>query len=290
VGRISEGVDELAAAVQGARELFGPTSVAVCYFASNLAGQRLQLRQLEAAQENIRESLAACAIAPGRESTVYAITQHLGASIGLAARQPQAALKEFDAAIAVYTRAGKGMEGRLRDAQAERALALAMMGDPTGARRVLDELLAAQPDDKARAEYTHIRGTIEHIAKRYPEAVALQEQALRQIKEGPTADHARARFLALSGLSRLEAGDIDAAETDLKRALDLASSLRLQPDPLRADAQVGLARVHLRRSRPSHALQLLEEADGFWSNFDPANPAARETAKWHEVARNTVDL
>jgi hypothetical protein len=35
---------------------------------------------------------------------------------------------------------------------------------------------------------------------------------------------------------------------------------------------------------------LLEEADGFWSNFDPANPAARETAKWHEVARNTVDL
>jgi hypothetical protein len=44
VGRIAEGVDELAAVVAGARELFGPTSVAVCYFASNLAGQRLVLR------------------------------------------------------------------------------------------------------------------------------------------------------------------------------------------------------------------------------------------------------
>lgn len=290
VGRISEGADELAAAVQGARELFGPTSVAVCYFASNLAGQRLQLRQLQAARENIKESLAACAVAPGRESTVYAITQHLGASIELAARKPQAALQDFDAAIAVYVRAGKGMEGRMRDAQAERALALAMMGDTAGARRVLDELLAAQPDDKERAEYTHIRGTIEHLAKRYPEAVALQEQALSQIKEGPTADHARARFLALSGLSRLEAGDVDAAETDLQRALDLASTLRLQPDPLRAEAQVGLARAHLKHSRPSHALQLLKDADQFWRNFDPENPAARETGKWHEVARNTVDL
>jgi hypothetical protein len=64
----------------------------------------------------------------------------------------------------------------------------------------------------------------------------------------------------------------------------------LQPDPLRAEAQVGLARVHLKHSRPSHALQLLRDADQFWRDFDPENPAAHETGKWHEVARNTVDL
>jgi hypothetical protein len=60
--------------------------------------------------------------------------------------------------------------------------------------------------------------------------------------------------------------------------------LRLQPDPLRADAQVGLARVHLKHSRPSHALQLLKEADGFWSVFDPENPAARETQRLMSIA------
>jgi serine/threonine-protein kinase len=284
VGRIAEGVDELAAVVAGARELFGPTSVAVCYFASNLAGQRLVLRQLKAARENIKESLAACAIAPGRDSMVYAITQDLGASIELAARRPQTAILEFDAALATFSRAGKGAEGRAGDGKAERALALAMTGDPTAARREFDALLAAQPDYSSKPEFTHIRGTIEHLAGRYAEAIALQQQALSQIKESPTADHTRARFLAQLGLSRVESGDIDAAATELQRALDLSKSLGLHPDPLQADVRVGLARMHLKRSQPAHALQLLQEADGFWRDFDAENPAARETARWLGVA------
>ena len=285
-GRVSEGIQELAQAVQGARELFGPTSVAVCYFASNLAGQRLHLRQLQAARENIRESLGACATAPGRESTVYAITQHLGGSIELAARRPQAALQDLDAAIAVYRNAGQGVEARLRDAQAERALALAMTGDIPGARREFHTLLAVRSDDARRAEYTHIRGIIEHIAARYADAVALQEEALGQIKDGPTADHARARFILQSGLSRQMSGDIDAAEAELKRALELAKTLGLQADPLQADAQVGLARVHLRRSQPALAVPLLEAADSFWRDFDPGNAAARESAQLLAQARN----
>jgi len=284
VGRIAEGVDELAAVLAGARELFGPTSVAVCYFASNLAGQRLLLRQLKAARDNIKESLAACAIAPGRDSMVYAITQDLGASIELAARRPQQAIQDFDAALAAFALAGKGAEGRTGDGKAERALALAMTGDPIAARREFDALLATQPDYSSKAEFTHIRGTIEHLAGRYPDAIALQQQALSQIKESPTADHTRARFLAQSGLSRVESGDFAAAEAELQRALELSKSLGLHPDPLQADARVGLARVHLKRSQPAHALQLLQEADGFWRDFDPENPAARETARWLRVA------
>jgi serine/threonine-protein kinase len=285
VGRVAEGVEELAAVVAGARELFGPTSVAVCYFASNLAGQRLLLRQLQAARENIKESLAACAIAPGRESIVYGISQDLGASIELAARRPQQALQDFDAALATFARAGKGAEGRIGDAKAERALALAMTGDLTGARREFDALLASQPEYSSKAEFTHLRGVIEHVAGRYADAIALQQQALTQIKESPTADHTRARLLAHSGLSRVESGDLDAAVAELQRALDLSKSLGLHPDPLQADARVGLARVHLKRSQPAHALQLLQEADGFWRDFDPENPAARETARWLGVAQ-----
>jgi tetratricopeptide (TPR) repeat protein len=284
VGRIAEGVDELAAVLAGARELFGPTSVAVCYFASNLAGQRLLLRQLKAARDNIKESLAACAIAPGRDSMVYAITQDLGASIELAARRPQQAIQDFDAALATFALAGKGAEGRTGDGKAGRALALAMTGDPIAARREFDALLATQPDYSSKAEFTHIRGTIEHLAGRYPDAIALQQQALSQIKESPTADHTRARFLAQSGLSRVESGDFAAAEAELQRALELSKSLGLHPDPLQADARVALARVHLKRSQPAHALQLLQEADGFWRDFDPENPAARETARWLRVA------
>lgn len=275
VGRISEAVEELTAVVAGARELFGHDSVAVCYFASNLAGQRLQLRQLKAARENIRESLTACAKAPGRDSMTYAITQALGGSIELAARKPQDALREFDAALAVFTKAGKSAEGRKGDVQAERSLALAMAGDVTGARRELDALIAARPDDAGKVEYTHIRGIIEHLAGRYTEAIALQQRALSGIKEGPTADYVRARFLTQLGLSRVEAGDIDMAEADLKRALDLTKTLGLHPDPLQADARVGLARVHLKRAQPEAARPLLEEAHRFWREFDPENPSAR---------------
>ncbi len=283
-GRISEGIDELARAVQGARELFGPTSVAVCYFASNLAAQRLHLRQLKPALENIGESLAACAVAPGRDSLTYTITQHLGAALKLAARKPQAALEDFNVATVAYVRAGEAAAVRLRDARAERALALAMTGDVTGARRELDALIAAQPADSAKAEYTYIRGAIEHLAGRYTEAVALQQQALSQIKEGPTAEHARTKYLVQSGLSRVASGDVDAAEKDLQRALELAKTLGLQLDPMQADARVGLARVHLRRSQPALALPLLEEAEQFWRGFDPENPGARETARWLKAA------
>jgi tetratricopeptide (TPR) repeat protein len=159
-----------------------------------------------------------------------------------------------------------------------------MTGDPIAARREFDALLATQPDYSSKAEFTHIRGTIEHLAGRYPDAIALQQQALSQIKESPTADHTRARFLAQSGLSRVESGDFAAAEAELQRALELSKSLGLHPDPLQADARVGLARVHLKRSQPAHALQLLQEADGFWRDFDPENPAARETARWLRVA------
>jgi hypothetical protein len=69
-----------------------------------------------------------------------------------------------------------------------------------------------------------------------------------------------------------------------QHALELAKSLGLHPDPLQADARVGLARVHLKHSQPAHAVQLLQEADAFWRDFDPENSAARETARWLAVA------
>jgi tetratricopeptide (TPR) repeat protein len=241
-GRVAEGVDVLAEALQGARQLFGPTSVAVCFFASNLAGQRLQLRQLQVAQENVEESLRACASAPGRESMPYAMTQHLEASIALAARRPEAALESFAAAIEAFKRAGKAAESRLLDARAERALALAMTGDVAGASREIEAVIETQPVDAVKFEYTHIRGTIEHVSGRYAHALALQRQALEQIPEGPTADYARARVLMQLGLSQLQAGDAGARET-LERALQLATKLGLHPDPMQADARVGLGRM-----------------------------------------------
>jgi eukaryotic-like serine/threonine-protein kinase len=247
-GRVAEGVEVLADALQGARELFGPTSVAVCFFASNLANQRLQMRQLQAAQENVTESLQACAAAPGRESMPYAATQHIEASIALAARRPQAAVQSFTAAMEAFRRAGKGAEGRLLDARAEYALALAMTGDLTGARREIDGVVATQSVNGAKSAYTHISGAIEHRAGRYAQALALQQQAMQQITEGPAADYERVGVLVQLGLSQVEVGEAAAGET-LQRALELAAKLGLHPDPVQADARAALERLG-RAKRP----------------------------------------
>ena len=115
-----------------------------------------------------------------------------------------------------------------------------MTGDVAGARREIDAVVK-QSGDAVKSEYTHIRGTIEHLSGRYAEALALQQTALEQITEGPAAEYARARVLIQLGLSQLKAGDAGARDT-LERALQLATKLGLHPDPLQADARAALGR------------------------------------------------
>jgi tetratricopeptide (TPR) repeat protein len=170
----------------------------------------------------------------------YAMTQHLEASIALAARRPEAALESFAAAIEAFKRAGKAAESRLLDARAERALALAMTGDVAAARREIEGVLT-QSGDAVKFEYTHMRGTIEHLSGRYAAALALQQKALEQIAEGPVADYARARVLMQLGLSQFKAGDAGARET-LERALQLATKLGMHADPMQAEARAALGR------------------------------------------------
>ena len=278
-GKVAEGIEVLAEALQGARELFGPTSVAVCFFASNLANQRLQMRQLQAAQENVAESLRACAVAPGKESMPYAITQQLEGAILLAARKPREALERFDAVAEVFARAGKGAESRLLDTQAERALALAMTGDLTGAHKQIDAVMATQPGEDVKPEYAYVNGTIEYLSGRYEAAIALQQQGLRDLADGPMADYTRTRMLAQLGLAQMAAGQSGAGET-LEQALQLATKLGLHPDPVQADAQLALGRLYLQRSQPAAALPFLQSADEFWRGFAPENRAASDAARW----------
>src|SRR5688572_32393795 len=115
-----------------------------------------------------------------------------------------------------------------------------MTGDVAGARREIDAVVK-QSGDAVKSEYTHIRGTIEHLAGQYAAALALQQKALEQIAEGPVADYARARVLMQLGLSQSKAGDAGARET-LERALQLATRLGLHPDPMQADARAALGR------------------------------------------------
>ena len=98
-----------------------------------------------------------------------------------------------------------------------------------------------QSGEAVKFEYTHIRGTIEHLSGQYIAALALQQKALEQIAEGPAADYARVRVLIQLGLSQSETRDAGARAT-LERALQLATKLGLHPDPMQAEARAALGR------------------------------------------------
>jgi eukaryotic-like serine/threonine-protein kinase len=275
-GKPHEGIAVQSDALAGARQLFGPTSVAVCYFASNLAGRRLQVRQLAAGLKDAEESLRACAVAPGPASMPYAQTEQLQGALYLAARDPQRAIESLERAAKTFEGAGPAGKEKLFDVQAERAVALALSGRIAEAEKILAGLAA----DPKRFQFTHFRGIVKHCARKYREAVELHAQALQQIPESPTAGFDRSRVLSHLGLAALEAGNLSDAEMQLRQSMQLATELGLHDDPLQADVWTGVARLHLVRSQPALAVPLLERADAFWRGFDADNPRAGETAQW----------
>ena len=70
------------------------------------------------------------------------------------------------------------------------------------------------------------------------------------------------------------------AATILEQALSVSRRAQVRANPDRADALVGLGRVKMAAGRLPEALALLQEADGFWREFDHANRWAGEAAFW----------
>jgi serine/threonine-protein kinase len=85
-------------------------------------------------------------------------------------------------------------------------------------------------------------------------------------------------------LTLLALGKNDDAEPHLRFALAATDDGLLVPGPLRAEAQVGLARLLLARGESRAAVELAARADAFWREFDPANRWAGEAAYWYALA------
>ncbi len=109
------------------------------------------------------------------------------------------------------------------------------------------------------------------------------------MRNGQPADLERINVLTEIGLNLHElARPVDAA-TFLEQALSLSRRTQVRANPDRADALVGLGRVKMAAGRLPEALALLQEADGFWREFDHANRSAGETALWlRRAARQPI--
>jgi eukaryotic-like serine/threonine-protein kinase len=286
VGRLNDGIDHIRQALQDAAEVFGPSSLHIGYYATNLAARQLEVGDLDGALRSIDRGLEVSAVNPGQNSGLHAFAQHLRGQILLAARRGPAALAQLDAAIDELGRTKERANQRLADARSERALALAYTGRIAQAATDLADVGTAP-------SHLRIRGIVQRFAGHHASALDSQRQALTGVRPGPGSERTRSLILTEIGLDLLEQDRVDGADAALSEALALSRAREHRPWPGHADILLGLGRVRLAQRRLSEAVDLLTEADGFWRRFDPDSRWTGEAALWlgraYEAAGRPAD-
>jgi tetratricopeptide (TPR) repeat protein len=82
------------------------------------------------------------------------------------------------------------------------------------------------------------------------------------------------------GLNQLGLGEPQRALASLEEARRLEAGFTPAVTPLRADILVGLGRARLALGDATAALEVLQQADDFWLEFDARNRWAGEAAYW----------
>jgi serine/threonine-protein kinase len=287
-GRLEEGIEHQAGALRDAADVLGESSLAVGFFASNLANLRLDAGDLRQALQDLDQSLGALAKAPGRESAPYAITLGRRGSILLAARRPEAAIVPLNEASGQLNRLLGGTNERTSVVRVERALALGYSGKTSEGLRELDALAKDRGTSPPTQRAMYVRGVLERLAGNHDAAMRVQQEALSSIEPGALADRTRMDVLTEIGLNHVGMGNHARAISPLEEAVALSRRLQPFPTPARADALVGLGRATMEVGRPADALPMLEEASRFWTGFDPASSWAREAAVWLDRCRTAA--
>ncbi len=126
--------------------------------------------------------------------------------------------------------------------------------------------------------WLNVKGTVARLAGDYERDLPAPSGARRRSPRtsGRNAANSPAVELGLDQSTCV----IREAEEAFEKALALIDTNQSQTSPSRADALVGLARVHLQRREPARALPLAEEAEAYWRGVTPECRSAGEAAYW----------
>ena len=279
-GKLEEGIAHQAGVLADAIEVFGASSVAVGFFASNLAGLRLDAGDLGPALANADQALGVMASVPGLDSVPYAVTLGVRGSILLAARQADEALPPLTRAVEQLDRLRGASHDSTRAVRLERTRAVGYKGNVRDALRDMEALATPVETSAARDRPLHLRGVLDRLNGNPSNALRVQQEALASIAPGRRAERTRMEVLTEIGLNHVELGNHDQAISTLTEALALFKVLQVHQTPARADALVGLGRATMGQGDNAGALSFLEEAHRFWSGFDADNRWAGEAALW----------
>ena len=204
----------------------------------------------------------------------------LGSAL-LAARSSGEAAERLEEAVRLSVASKSALDAL--HARGSLGLALAYLGRFDEAERQLRQTIDESGRASARANHLAMRnlGTLLRLQGRYVEALQWLEKsnAASAIQPGHRGDHAHG--LLEAALSRLELGELDAAQQLFARAETLFNDVQQQrTTPARADLLVGMARLQLQRHEYARAMQSAQHADLFWRDFDPESRWAGEGALW----------
>jgi serine/threonine protein kinase/Tfp pilus assembly protein PilF len=286
-GRLQEGIRHLETALRDATEVFGPMSTSVGFLASNTARYQVGLGDLKGALENFNRTLEIHARDAQRNSFTYLSPLTARGITLIAARRSDEALRNLNEASQGLTQLFGAEHEETLIAEFHRALALAFTGEVEASQRAFAPVLQQYRTTYKDPVYLPARvfvyaGTALRLAGDPAAALAYQNEALGAIVPGaPYADRLRVPALTELGLTYLDLGQPERALGALEEALSLRE--KQQPaalTPAHVDILVGLGRASLALGGITRALDLLQEADAFWREFDADNRWAGEAAFW----------
>jgi eukaryotic-like serine/threonine-protein kinase len=281
-GDLPGGLKVLVQVVDDASAVFGPDSIAVGFFASNLARWQSEAGQIKAGLASIERSLRALAKAPGAESPAYATSRDRRATLLLAARRAREAADEWLLSSNHWARLRGPTSEAAMTARLDRVRALAEGGDEHTAWRELRALPqgTATPLDRWTLARWLVQGRLQREAGDARAALLLHDQALDAWAQNKNDSAQRIDLLHEKGLDYLALRDPDGAIVVLEQASSLAAALWTTTTPAQAEIWLTLGRAHLDGGRATVARNHLERADAFWADFDAENRRAGETAFW----------
>jgi eukaryotic-like serine/threonine-protein kinase len=280
-GQLARGVDHIAAAVQQASEVFGPSNRMVGVFSRQLARYQIDMGEIQRALETGETALRIAAEHSDPDSFRHAdALLARGESLLAALRTPEAVPCLAAAVQALSATLGPSHQ-QTAAARVTLALALGYDGQTEKARRELSDVVESQAAVGAgrSTKALFAVGVVERLSGRYAEALGAQQERLASLGAGPAADLDRMRVLGEIGLDQVALGQPVEATASLEQALALSRALQTRTAPERADILAGLGSALLARRQPAEALPFLREADAFWREFAPGSRWAADSAR-----------
>jgi tetratricopeptide (TPR) repeat protein len=202
----------------------------------------------------------------------------LGHSL-LAARAGREAVEQLDEAVRVSIAANSAAGAT--NARASLGMALAFVGRFEEAQLQLQQTIKdSPPGTRPHHQAQRHLGTLLRLQGRYAESVPWFDRSMAAAVE-PNHRGDLAIALSEAGQAQLALGNLEAAQLDFTRAETLFSELQKNyVTPAHADLWIGSARLYIQRGNYEKALQLTQQVDRFWRDFNADSRWAGEAALW----------